>query len=178
MKKTLTNGGGKLFIRAMFTTMLEYKCEWYGVKTVLDAYSGVGSIGLSLASEHKKVIFIESHPDAHLNAIENAQLNQINNTEFLCGNVEDLLPSILNNQNIDLIIFDPPRKGIDPSALELTTSLKIPKIIYMSCNPSTQVRDLKILANHHYQIKEVLPYDMFPHTWHIVTGKQIGRAHV
>lgn len=136
-------------------------------KTVLDAYSGVGSIGLFLASEHKKVIFIESHPDAHLNAIENAQLNQISNTEFLCGNVEDLLPSILNNQNIDLIIFDPPRKGIDPSALELTASLKIPKIIYMSCNPSTQVRDLKILANHHYQIKEILPYDMFPHTWHI-----------
>lgn len=136
-------------------------------KIVLDAYSGVGSIGLFLASVHKKMIFIESHPEAHQNAIENAELNHLTNTEFHCANVEDILPQLLKKQHIDLIIFDPPRKGIDPSVLELTAALKIPKIIYMSCNPSTQVRDINILLNLHYQLKEILPFDMFPHTWHI-----------
>lgn len=136
-------------------------------KHVLDAYSGTGSIGLYLAHNHKQITFIESSTEAHLNAIENAKINNISNTSFFNGEVENILPDLINNQKIDLIVFDPPRKGIESSVLSLISQLNIPQIIYMSCNPSTQVRDLRILTELGYKIKKLLTYDMFPHTWHV-----------
>ena len=136
-------------------------------KNILDAFSGTGSIGIFCASQHNNVTFIESNKDAHLNAVENAELNNLKNCSFYNAEVETILPEIMGKHPLDLIIFDPPRKGIEESALKLISELKIPEIIYMSCNPSTQVRDLKILTSFGYKISELHTYDMFPHTWHV-----------
>ncbi|HPY95832.1 MAG TPA: 23S rRNA (uracil(1939)-C(5))-methyltransferase RlmD [Candidatus Cloacimonadota bacterium] len=136
-------------------------------KTIIDAYSGTGTIGLILAKRHNKVICIESNSEAIINAEYNAKYNNINNIEFVQGGVEAVLPKVVKDNKIDLIVFDPPRKGIDKKTIELMAALKIPEIIYMSCNPSTQVRDLNLFISKGYYIDVIHPYDMFPHTWHI-----------
>lgn len=136
---------------------------------IIDAYSGAGTIGLYIADKDHSVICIEENPYAHLNSKKNAELNNIENAVFYCSKTEELLPMLIQCKKIDTIIFDPPRKGLDPSIIYKLGELNIPKIIYMSCNPSTQVRDLLLLEKNGYKTEEVFAYDMFPHTWHIET---------
>ncbi len=138
-------------------------------KYIIDAYSGIGSIGLFLSDENNHVSFIEENPYAHLNAQKNAQMNQIKNTSFYCGKTEDILPKLTQSNQFDSIVFDPPRKGLDSSIIFLLEKLSIPQIIYMSCNPSTQLRDLILFEKNGYKIQNIQPFDMFPHTWHIET---------
>jgi 23S rRNA (uracil1939-C5)-methyltransferase len=136
-------------------------------KVVLDAYSGTGTIGISLADIHQEIICVESNPEASENARENANINSIINISFIQGEVERVLPDLMRDKQIDLIVFDPPRKGLDDQIIDLIASLNIPEVIYMSCNPSTQCRDLIRFLKQGYQTSQIIPFDMFPHTWHI-----------
>ena len=132
--------------------------------TVLDLYCGVGTISLVISKYTKKVIGIEIIKDAIINAKENALLNKIENTEFICGKVENIIENI--KDKIDVIILDPPRNGSDTLTLQTINKINPKTIIYVSCNPDTLARDLKELMNN-YKIVEITPYDMFPNTYHV-----------
>ena len=132
-------------------------------QVVLDAYSGVGTIGLIASKNAKKVISVEIVKDAHRNAIENAKRNNINNVEFHCGDAGEFINSY--DGDLDIVIMDPPRKGSDEKFLSTLINKKVPQIIYVSCDPETLARDLKYLSSH-YKVDYVQPVDMFPMTSH------------
>ena len=133
---------------------------------VLDAYSGVGTIGLIAAKNASKVISVELNKDASRNAKENAKRNGVSNVEFYC----DDAGNFINNypHEIDIVIMDPPRKGSDEKFLSTLLSKKPKQIIYVSCDPETLARDLKFLSPL-YEITFVQPVDMFPMTAHVET---------
>ena len=144
--------------------------------TVLDTFSGIGVLGLSLAQKVKEVVCIEELADAVEDGKFNCQLNHISNVVFHCGKTEDKLPEILNHTdkytpNIpELIILDPPRTGVSKSVLEEIINAKLSHILYLSCSPVTLRRDLNILLESGlYEIISIQPFDMFPQTWHIET---------
>ncbi|MGL4607042.1 MAG: 23S rRNA (uracil(1939)-C(5))-methyltransferase RlmD [Eubacteriaceae bacterium] len=140
-----------------------------GGETVLDLYCGTGTIGLYLAENAKEVIGIESVGDAVLDARENADLNKIENATFVHGKAEETMLRVMKegHNKADLIILDPPRKGCDASLLDAIGNQKTPKVIYVSCNPSTLARDLKILTEFNYSIDAIQPVDLFPGTGHV-----------
>lgn len=142
-----------------------------GDETVWDLYCGAGTIGLYLAHQAKKVIGIEAVPEAVENARENALINKIDNAEFIVGKAEDKIEELVQKAKDhipDLVIVDPPRKGCHQRLLDALCELKAPKLIYVSCNPSTLARDLQHLTQHgQYEIQKVQPVDMFPWTEHV-----------
>ena len=143
-------------------------------KTVIDAFSGTGTIAMMLSKNIKKVIGIESVESSTLAAKLTSYENSIQNVEFVNGKVEKELPKILKRENIGAIVFDPPRRGIEEIALKSVIKNKIEKIVYISCNPATFARDVKILAENGYLLKKITPVDMFPQTGHIeVVGMMI-----
>jgi 23S rRNA (uracil1939-C5)-methyltransferase len=111
---------------------------------------------------------IETIPEAIEDAKENAKLNNIENAEFFVGDVEKVLPDLIEKRNLkaDVVFIDPPRKGCDKIALDTILKVEPKKVVYVSCNPATLARDLKILEEK-YEIKEVTPVDMFPFTTHV-----------
>jgi len=135
---------------------------------VYDLYSGVGSIGLYLANECKKVVGIEIIDTAVEDAKENAKLNNITNSDFFLGDVNMLLNKdfIDKNEKPTVLISDPPRIGMHPDVVETILKAEIPKIVYISCNPSTQARDVALLSEK-YEVLKIQPVDMFPQTTHI-----------
>ena len=138
-----------------------------GNETVLDLYCGAGTIGLSMANKVKKVIGVEIIPEAVEDAKENAKRNNIENCEFYCGDAKDAV-KILKDKGIepDAVILDPPRKGCDKTVLEYVAEMNPKRIVYVSCDVSTQARDCAILRALGYETKEVTPVDMFPRTAH------------
>ena len=136
---------------------------------VIDAYCGMGSITLNVSKNANKVYGIEIVPEAIKNANKNKIINNISNVEFICGPCEDEIVKLTNKEKIDLIIFDPPRKGCDIKFLNTVISMNIPKIVYVSCNISTAKRDIDILLNNNYELVEVTPCDMFSKTAHVET---------
>ena len=136
-------------------------------KTVIDAFSGTGTIAMMLSKNIKKVIGIESVESSTLAAKLTSHENSIQNVEFVNGKVEKELPKILKRENIGAIVFDPPRRGIEEIALKSVIKNKIEKIVYISCNPATFARDVKILTENGYVLKKITPVDMFPQTSHI-----------
>ena len=136
-------------------------------KTVIDAFSGTGTIAMMLSKNIKNVIGIESVESSTLAAKLTSYENSIQNVEFVNGKVEKELPKILKRENIGAIVFDPPRRGIEEIALKSVIKNKIEKIVYISCNPATFARDVKILAENGYVLKKITPVDMFPQTAHI-----------
>ena len=133
---------------------------------VLDAYSGVGTIGLIASKNAKKVISVEIVKDAHKNAIENAKRNNVNNIEFHCGDAGEFINSY--DGDLDIVIMDPPRKGSDEKFLSTLINKKVPQIIYVSCDPETLARDLEYLKQS-YDVTYIQPVDMFPMTAHVET---------
>ena len=133
---------------------------------VLDAYSGVGTIGLIASKKAKKVLSIEIVKDAHKNAIENAKRNNIKNINFFCGDSGEYIANY--EGDIDVVIMDPPRKGSDNKFLSTLINKKIKKVIYISCDPETLARDLKYLSTY-YDVNYIQPVDMFPMTAHVET---------
>lgn len=129
---------------------------------IIDGYCGVGSITLSIAKHAKFVYGIEIVEEAIKNANVNAKLNNIENVKFIVGKVEDEINNILDNK-INAIVLDPPRKGVEKSVLEKIMTIKIPKMVYVSCDVATLARDLNILSDV-YDIKKVTLVDMFCHT--------------
>lgn len=139
-----------------------------GSQNVYDLYTGVGSIALYLAKDARQVTGIEEVAAAIDDARENALLNQIDNCTFYAGDVKDILSPefALTHGNPDVVITDPPRAGMHPDVVKLFLDLEAPRIIYVSCNPATQARDLNLL-DAKYRVEKLQPVDMFPHTQHI-----------
>ena len=135
---------------------------------VFDLYCGIGTISLFMAKYAKKVYGVEIVEEAIKDAKENAKLNSIENTEFIAGDVEEVLNDLINNKKIipDIVMVDPPRKGLDNISIQNIIKIKPKRMIYISCNPATLVRDLKELEKI-YEIKEIKPVDMFPFTSHV-----------
>lgn len=147
-----------------------------GSEILFDLYCGTGTIGLYLAKGAKKVYGIEIVPDAISDAKENAEKNKIKNAEFIQGKSEiEAQKLIKQGINPDIIILDPPRKGCDGTLLEMIETIKVKQVIYVSCNPSTLARDLKILREYGYKIEEIQPVDLFPGTGHVETVVRLSR---
>ncbi|MCL1936480.1 MAG: 23S rRNA (uracil(1939)-C(5))-methyltransferase RlmD [Defluviitaleaceae bacterium] len=136
-------------------------------ENVLDIYCGIGTITLYLSKYVKEIFGIEVVEYAVKNAKENAKINNIQNAHFLLGRAEDISKNFVN-KNIKTIILDPPRKGLDENVSNAVLEINPDKIIYISCNPKTLARDLKVFSDF-YTIKFLKPYDFFPHTLHIET---------
>ncbi len=152
----------------LYDIILQYS-NLKGNEIILDLYCGTGSIALYLAPHSSRVYGIEVAPQAIKDAGENAHINNIYNAEFFVGKAEELMPKLMKQGIIaDIVVVDPPRKGCHPDLLQSILDSVPERIIYVSCNPSTLARDLKILTeNDLYHVKEVQPVDMFPHTYHV-----------
>ena len=146
--------------------------------TLLDLYAGTGTIGILLSHLFDRVCSVEIVQDSSADAAINAQLNQVANFEAIQAPVEKFLKDYLERkQSADTLIIDPPRDGMHPTALPNILAFGAREIIYVSCNPSTLVRDLEILlAEGKYVLTDVVPVDMFPHTHHIETVVRLERA--
>lgn len=132
---------------------------------VFDLYCGIGTISLFMSKYAKKVYGVEIVEEAIVAAKENAKINNVNNTEFIAGDVEKVLDDLVNVKQIipDIIMVDPPRRGLDNTSIENIKKVLPKKLVYISCNPATLVRDLAKLENI-YEIKKIKPVDMFPYT--------------
>lgn len=133
-----------------------------------DLYCGIGTIGIFASLYVKKVYGIEIVEEAIEMAKENAVLNGIKNIEFMAGDVEKVFERMLQERNVipNVIIVDPPRRGLDNTTIETILKLGVSRVVYVSCNPATMVRDLKLLEEK-YEVKEIQPVDMFPFTSHV-----------
>lgn len=151
----------------LYSKALEY-AGLTGEETVFDAYCGTGTITLFLSQKAKKVYGVEIIEPAIINARENARINNIENAEFFVGKSEEVIPELIEKGIVpEVIVVDPPRKGCDIKLLEAIGKAKPNKVVYVSCDPSTLARDLKILEEQGYKTEEVQPVDMFPMTSHI-----------
>ena len=139
-----------------------------GSETVYDLYTGTGTIANFIARKAAKVIGIEYVPEAIEDAKVNAELNNLSNTEFFAGDMKDLLTPefIATHGKPDVIITDPPRSGMHDDVTDMILAAAPKRIVYVSCNPATQARDLSRLSSN-YLISKVQPVDMFPHTHHV-----------
>lgn len=147
-----------------------------GRETVLDAYCGVGSLTLFLATQAQKVYGIEIVTQAVKNASDNAALNEVKNVEFVAGAAEKILPQLVQKGiNFQVAVVDPPRSGCEEAVLKSFAENKVGRIVYVSCNPSTLARDLKILDSMGYKVVEIQPVDMFPHTYHVECVARVER---
>lgn len=137
---------------------------------VIDAYSGIGTIGLSLANQVAHVYGMEIIEQAVIDAKENARLNDIENATYVTGKAETIMPQWQKEGIQPNVIFvDPPRKGLDQSFITTTCEMNPEKIVYISCNPATMARDLKIFADNNYFTDSIQPVDLFPQTHHVET---------
>ena len=141
-----------------------------GNEIVYDLYCGTGSIGIFCSRQARKIIGVEMIAEAIEDAWENALLNQIGHAEFFAGDVATVCTDefFQSHGNPDVIITDPPRAGMHETLVSQILAMEAPVVVYVSCNPATQARDLNLLSEK-YQVERVLPVDMFPHTLHIET---------
>ncbi len=139
-----------------------------GKENVYDLYTGTGSIALFVAKKAAKVVGVEYVEDAVVDARKNAERNGITNTSFFAGDMKDLLNDefIATHGRPDVIITDPPRAGMHPDVVAMLNRLGAPRIVYVSCNPATQARDLDLMREH-YRLVKYQPVDMFPQTAHV-----------
>ena len=135
---------------------------------VFDLYCGIGTISLFMAKYAKKVYGVEIVEQAITDAKENAKLNSVNNVEFIAGDTEVILDDLINNKNIipNVVMVDPPRRGLDNNSINNILKIKPDRFVYISCNPSTLTRDLAKFEDI-YEIKEIQPVDLFPFTSHV-----------
>lgn len=161
--------------KVLYDQALQY-AELNGDETVIDAYCGIGTISLFLAQKAKKVYGVEIVPEAIEDARRNAELNNIHNAEFAVGKSEDVIPE-WKKQGItpDVIVVDPPRKGCDEELLKTIIEMKPKRVVYVSCNPATLARDLRILEDGGFKTVEVQPVDMFPQTTHVEAVAKLER---
>ena len=153
--------------KVLYDKALEY-ADLTGEENVIDAYCGIGTISLFLAQKARKVYGVEIVPEAIEDAKKNAELNGISNVEFAVGEAETVIPEWYENGVVaDVLVVDPPRKGCDEKLLQTIINMKPKKVVYVSCNPATLARDLRVLEDGGYQTVEVQPVDMFPQTMHV-----------
>ena len=151
----------------LYSKAIEY-ADLKGEEIIFDLYCGIGTIGICSSKNAKKVYGIETIKEAIDDAKQNAKINNLEHAEFFVGDVEEKLPKFLSENNIvpDVVFVDPPRKGVDKTAIETLLNLEPKKIVYVSCNSATLARDLKLFEEK-YEIKEATPVDMFPFTHHV-----------
>ncbi len=149
----------------LYSKIIEW-AQFSGNEIVYDLYCGIGTIGIIVAPHVRHVTGIEYVQDAVNDAQENANLNWRNNTTFIAGDVKEVLKSIKIHYKPDVVILDPPRSGIHVDVISELLQLKPEKIIYVSCNASTQARDIQMLSSQ-YKVVQYQPFDMFPHTSHV-----------
>ena len=144
-----------------------------GKEVVLDAYCGIGTIGLCAAGRAKQVIGVERNPDAVRNACANAAANKINNARFICADATDWMRAAAQpNSGLphpDVVFLDPPREGSTPACIDAVAAMKPKRVVYVSCNPETLARDLTHLTRRGWKALKIQPVDMFPHTEHVET---------
>lgn len=152
---------------ALYQVIADF-AEFEGTENVYDLYTGIGSIALFIAKYCQQVVGIEEIELAIKDAKENATRNKIDNTTFYAGDVKNILtPEFAKKHGKpDILITDPPRSGMHPKVVKMLLQLAAPKLIYVSCKPSTQARDFEILSEK-YEVVKCQPVDMFPHTHHI-----------
>ena len=141
-----------------------------GKEKVIDAYCGIGTIGIVASEKSGEVIGCELNPEAIKDAKINAKINGIENIEFVCADAgEFMLAMKEQGEKCDVLFMDPPRAGSDKRFLSCAVALSPQKIVYISCNPETQQRDLYYLTKYGYKVKKIQPVDMFPYTAHVET---------
>ncbi len=137
-------------------------------QVALDLFAGTGPIALHLASIADRVIGVDNWPPSVAAAQDNLALNNMANVEMIAANVNEALPPGIP-EKVDLVVVDPPRPGLSPEAIAWIDKLTPDTILYVSCNPSTLARDLKIFLQSPYQLEAIEPFDFFPHTFHMET---------
>ena len=146
-------------------------------ETVADVYCGIGTISLLLAQRAGKIIGIEVVPEAVENAKENAARNGIQNASFLCAPAEQALPNLVaQGQRIDCLTVDPPRKGCEPQVIDAILASGAKRMVYVSCNPATLARDVRLLTAGGFTVQTVQPVDMFPRCGHVESVVKLARA--
>lgn len=159
----------------LYNTAMEY-AGMTGSEKVIDAYCGIGTIGLVASKRAGEVIGVELNRDAVHDAIANAKRNGIKNVRFFCDDAgEFMLGMAQDGEKADIVFMDPPRAGSDECFLSSLVTLAPKKVVYISCNPETQQRDLRFLTKRGYKVEKIQPVDMFPHTNHVETVVLITR---
>ncbi|MDI6802955.1 MAG: 23S rRNA (uracil(1939)-C(5))-methyltransferase RlmD [Bacteroidota bacterium] len=163
----------------LYSVVKEY-ASLKGDEVVYDLYSGTGSIALYISDSASEVVGIEVVESAIQDAKLNAELNQINNCHFIQGDLKEKLTKetewLNHHSKPDVIILDPPRSGMHPKVVTEIAALKSKRIVYVSCNPTTQARDIKMLIELGYILEAIQPVDMFPQTFHIETVTSLTHA--
>ncbi|MCM1171441.1 MAG: 23S rRNA (uracil(1939)-C(5))-methyltransferase RlmD [Clostridium sp.] len=158
--------------KAIYDKAIEY-AGLKGDETVWDMYCGIGTISLSLANKAKKVYGVEIIPAAICDAKENARINHINNVEFFCGKAETVVPEFYqraggsDGKHPDVIVVDPPRKGCDAVLLDTIVSMAPDRLVYVSCDPATLARDVKVLSEKGYGLRKAAVFDAFCQSGHV-----------
>ena len=159
----------------LYKKAIEY-AELGGNETVLDAYCGTGTIGIFASKNAKRVTGVELNPDAIRDAKTNAELNDVKNIDFVCADAGEFMVEAANGgAKYDVVIMDPPRAGASLQFLRSLITLSPEKIVYISCNPETQARDLSFLTRKGYKVRRIQPVDMFPHTEHVETVVKLSK---
>ena len=159
----------------LYQTAIDY-AGLTGKETVIDAYCGIGTIGLIAAKKASKVIGVELNKDAVKDARINAKENKITNAAFYQGDAGRFMVEMAaKGEKADVVFMDPPRAGSDERFLSSVVKLSPKKVIYISCNPETLARDLKYLTKHHYKVEKIQPVDMFPFCDHVETVCSLSR---
>ena len=136
--------------------------------TVIDAYCGIGTIGLVAAKTAGNVVGVELNPDAVKDAISNCKRNGMKNARFYCDDAGEFMQALAENgESADVVFMDPPRSGSSKKFIDSLTAMKPERVVYISCNPETLARDLQFITKKGYGVKKIQPVDMFPHTNHI-----------
>lgn len=145
---------------------------------LVDLYCGTGTIGLTMAKDCKKLVGVEIIPDAIKDAKLNAKVNNIDNAEFICGDATLCAEKLKqNNLKPDVIVVDPPRKGLTPSLIDTINNMNPKRVVYVSCDPGTLARDLKIFSEKGFTVNELTPFDLFPSTSHVECVTLLSKVH-
>ena len=162
----------------LYNTAMEY-AGMTGSEKVIDAYCGIGTIGLVASKRAGEVIGVELNRDAVHDAIANAKRNGIKNVRFFCDDAgEFMLGMVQDGEKADIVFMDPPRAGSDECFLSSLVTLAPKKVVYISCNPETQQRDLRFLTKRGYKVEKIQPVDMFPHTNHVETVVLLSKGEI
>lgn len=158
----------------LYETAIEF-ANLTGSEEVWDICCGIGTITLSMSKKAAKVHGVEIVPQAIDDAKHNAKINNVKNADFVCADATAYLVDNVDKIKADVIVMDPPRKGMDENALEAVIKVSPKKIVYVSCDPATLARDVKYLCDNGYDLKRIRPVDMFPHSIHVETVVLITR---
>lgn len=160
----------------LYRKAIEY-AQLTGKERVIDAYCGIGTIGMCLSSSAKEVLGVELNKNAVKDAIQNAKLNQIKNVRFFNDDAGKYMVRMAReHEKADVVIMDPPRSGSTPEFIESVNILKPKKVVYVSCDPVTLKRDLELFVKKGWKVQKIQPVDMFPYTKHVETVVLMSRV--